>query len=64
MTRVTISGDGSYNVYVKVSRRSRNGKQATTAIPKRPPSAREKVREPFRHSQKRKQIAEQLVMDL
>jgi hypothetical protein len=62
MTRVTISGDGSYNVYVKVHRRSSNRKKPSQPIAGRPPSMRRQ--QTHEDDQKRKPILTQLMMDL
>jgi len=62
MTRVTISGDGSYNVYVKVNRHSSNQKKSNQPISTQSPNMRRQ--QTHRDNQKHKPIPDQLVMDL
>jgi hypothetical protein len=64
MTRVTISGDGSYNVYVKVHRRSNSRKKPNKPIAGRPPKMPGQQPQPFRDNRKRQPVIEQLMMDL
>ena len=64
MTRVTISGDGSYNVYVKVNRRSSSRKSPNKLIAVQPKMIRRQRPQPSRDDLKRKPVIEQLMMDL
>jgi hypothetical protein len=64
MTRVTISGDGSYHVYVKVSRRSSSLKKSNKPIAIQPPTIPGKQPQRFHRDQKRKAVIEQLLMEL
>ncbi|MDQ2996747.1 MAG: hypothetical protein M3R61_06780 [Chloroflexota bacterium] len=64
MTRVTISGDGSYQVSVKVSRRSSGNKRAKVTGSAQPLTIRETSLTPSRHTHKHKEVEEQLRMNL
>jgi hypothetical protein len=65
VTRVTISGNGSYNVYVKVSKRSRRSSTRRKASIVAPiPIAKGNKRSSSQVTERLKQRVEQLVMDL
>ncbi len=64
MTRVTISGDGSYQVYVKVQRRSSNRKRFVPSNISMQPNTSGQHYQPSRRTKKRNPTMKQLIMDL
>lgn len=64
MTRVTISGDGSYQVYVKVKRPSSNRKRFAPSTIRMQPNTSGQHYQPSRRNKKRNLTMKQLIMDL
>ena len=64
MTRVTISGDGSYQVSVRVSRRTSGSKKSKMTRSAQAPAIRETSLRPPHHTYSPKEIVEQLKLNL